>query len=239
MTSVSVVIGTHKRADLLLQSLASLYKQVGNVHDMKEIIVVNDGADPDVTAVCKKFNRKVVEILKFNRREINGYCNPAMTLNLGVRHASGQVIVMQGSDIVWSDEEGLAEILAPHVSGEEKLVTNAECQKGDKLFTGAESIYFVFGAAFRRQFFMDCRGFEEGYQSWGREDDDLTWVMKAQGARLLATKARTIHLDHPVIASDAAWYLNDHDVKLFNDRRTLTFEGHLSNEDRLWGLDQK
>lgn len=242
---VSVVIGTHGRPELLRNGLASIAtQQPVPGFDIVEVIVVNDGCVPSVTAVCAEFPF-VREVPKHYRREIHGYSNPALTYNMGIQAAKGEIVIMQGGEILWPETDLFAKLLAPQRKGNYKMVTMSQCEKigeADGKHTLCKPdvvcIYYFFGAAFWKKYVVELGGFEESYETWGNEDEDLSRVMRQHDveAVYLGDKCVTHHQWHPHVSLAAQ--LNPKDKARYAERFALIKQGHISNEGHEWGVDK-
>lgn len=242
---VSVLIGTHGRAELLRNGLKSIQNQNPvSGFEIVEVIVVNDGVVPEVSEVCAEFPF-VREVLKHHRREIHGYSNPAKTYNIAIKAAKGDLLIMQGGEILWPDPNNFAALLDPQRSGNYKTVTMSQCEKiGEKdgrhtlCMPDVVCIYYFFGCAFWKKYVTELGGFEESYETWGNEDEDLARVMRQHGVVpvYLGTKCVTHHQWHPHVSMAAQ--INPRDAARYKERFELIKQGHISNEGREWGIDQ-
>ena len=244
--SVSVVIGTHGRAGLLRNGLASIVNQAPVPgFDIVEIIVVNDGCVPEDSAVCAEFPL-VREVEKHFRKEIHGYSNPALTYNMAIKAAKGELIVMQGGEILWPRKNCFAELLAAQRKRNHKVVTMSQCEKigeADGKHTlclpDSKCIYYFFGCSFWKDYAVSLGGFEESYETWGNEDEDFSRVMRKHGAEplYLSDNCVTHHQWHPHVSLAAQE--NPRDKARYAERFRLIELGHLSNEGVEWGVDKK
>jgi GT2 family glycosyltransferase len=104
--TVSIVIPTKNRTDLLSQCLASLEKATN--YDRLEIVIVNNGStNPDLPGVldrARKFG-EVIEIID------NGTFNFSRLVNSGVKRASGEIVVMLNDDIEAADPTWLERLV--------------------------------------------------------------------------------------------------------------------------------
>ena len=92
--SVSVVIATYNRADLLPETIDSVLNQ--HFQDF-ELIVVDDGSTDETREVLARYGPRVRTIYQENR-------GPSAARNLGVRHANGAWIAIQDSDDLCAPE---------------------------------------------------------------------------------------------------------------------------------------
>lgn len=89
---VTVIIPTYNRANLIRRSVCSVLSQ--NFKNL-ELIVVDDGSTDDTLSVLSAINDSRLSILHQNHK---GAC---AARNLGIQHASGDLIAFQDSDDVW------------------------------------------------------------------------------------------------------------------------------------------
>ena len=92
--SVSVVIATYNRADLLPETIDSVLNQ--RFQDF-ELIVVDDGSTDNTREVLRRYEPRVRYLYQENR-------GPSAARNLGVRHAKGAWIAIQDSDDLCAPE---------------------------------------------------------------------------------------------------------------------------------------
>lgn len=93
MVSVSVVIPTYNRAEMVDRAIESALEQT---LDDIEVLVVDDGSTDDTAAVVKAFDDPRVSYL---RHETNRGGSAAR--NTGIEHASGEYIALLDSDDEW------------------------------------------------------------------------------------------------------------------------------------------
>lgn len=243
---VSVVIGTHGRADLLRNGIKSILNQKPvSGFEVAEIIVVNDGCVADVSAVCAAFPT-VREVAKRYRHEIHGYSNPALTYNMAIKAAKGELIVMQGGEILWPRADCFAVLFEAQRQRNHKVVTMAQCEKiGEKdgrhtlCLPDSKCIYYFFGCTFWKDYAVSLGGFEESYETWGNEDEDFSRVMRKHGAQpiYLSDRCVTHHQWHPHVSIAAQENPRDH--ARYAERFKLIEQGHISNEGVEWGVDKR
>lgn len=92
--SVSVVIATYNRADLLPETIDSVLHQ--RFQDF-ELIVVDDGSTDNTRQVMERYEPRLRYIYQENR-------GPSAARNLGARHAKGAWIAIQDSDDLCAPE---------------------------------------------------------------------------------------------------------------------------------------
>jgi len=89
--TVSLVIPVFKDANGLDMTLDSIPDQQCGKYKL-EIIVVNDGGDSEISAVCRKYKVKMVEI------EPN--CGSYLARNKGLEYSTGDIIVFTDADVI-------------------------------------------------------------------------------------------------------------------------------------------
>lgn len=90
--SVSVVLPTHNRADLLPRAIDSVMAQTT---DDWELILVDDGSVDDTPEVAALYRQRLGSRLKLLTQENAG---PGAARNLGIDHASGRFVAFLDSD---------------------------------------------------------------------------------------------------------------------------------------------
>lgn len=247
MKKATSLVVTHKRPALLRETLWSISKQVLPTYWRHETLVLDDADDTgSVAAVCAEFPN-VRRVYRANRKVGLGWGNAAIPFNIGIKEAQGDVVVMQSGDVMYTKPTDLEKLLAPHVDGDERIVTLATCEKigepdgvhftvraGDQ-----EVLLFSFGCAFNRNFALALGGFEESYAAWGFEEDDLALLMLRHGAKVKWFAPEVVCTHHQY----HTWVPNNcmntpQDREAFRLRRAAIEAGHLANEGRAWGIDQ-
>ena len=107
---ISVIIPAYNAARTIGRCLASLEGQAG----LAEVIVVDDASEDQTGALAARAPGMTVVRHALNR-------GPAAARNLGVAHASGDLLVFLDSDAVVTDRDWLMKHAAAHVR-EERIV---------------------------------------------------------------------------------------------------------------------
>lgn len=95
-SSLSVVIPTHNRAEVLNRCLGALFQQDGLGGD-SEIIVVDDGSHDETRAVVHAAATRAPVPVHYLWQTASG---PAAARNRGIRAAAGDIILFLGDDII-------------------------------------------------------------------------------------------------------------------------------------------
>ena len=90
----SVIIPTHRRANLLSRALASIQQQT--LSDRHEIIVVSDCADSATDAVCHQWLKPTDTYIRRS-----GSAGPSASRNLALQLAKGQYVLFLDDDDAW------------------------------------------------------------------------------------------------------------------------------------------
>ncbi len=195
----SIIMTTYNRPRQLLNTLTSISKQFQHpeILGCPEIVVVDDGTDDRTLGICDAFH---VNYIKLNRPVSDQYRNQARLLNVGIRAAKGDVIILQNAE---------CKHMAPNVITDlTSLVTDTNCvfarvismnEDGspDQVYCGEENKrpYFFCGAI-RREILLQLRGFDEDYQGYGYEDDDMAERLLRAGVQFVYTDIEVHHQWH-------------------------------------------
>ena len=94
-STVSVIIPTYDRADLLRESLVSVFAQT---HPPAQVIVVDDGSTDHTDAVLREFGDRVCAVQ-------NGHRGISSARNAGIDRSSGAFIAFLDSDDLWQPDK--------------------------------------------------------------------------------------------------------------------------------------
>lgn len=180
MPLFSVIIPTYNRAELLRETLNSVFAQ--NFKDF-EVVVVDDGSTDQTEAVVRSFGNGT----RFIRQTNQG---PGVARNLGVQESTGQFITFLDSDDLWFPWTlaAYADVLrsnnrvelilgkAVRFSAPEDLHSQRESrvqisEYADFLTAGQKPLFFGSNCAVIRRLLLKGGGFVEGLRVF--EDQDL------------------------------------------------------------------
>ena len=232
-----LVIAPPFRSELLKNTLASIRRQDYRL----DVLVVDDG---DLTGETLAVSTMFGFACKHRTRK-EGWSNPAIPFNMGIKAAQGDVIISMGSDTMFTRPTDVYRLIQPHFRGNLETMSFATCEKigeadGQHFTVNAtdqRELYFGFGAAFRKDFVVGLGGFEESYKGWGCDDEDFGLVLRKNGVKPIwfpPEEVLTHHQYHPWVPPDLMNTNEDH--KRLAERRILIEAGHLSNEGREWGI---
>ncbi len=186
MPDVSIVMTARQRPLLLARTLASIAKQGrGDV----EVIVVEDGADggDETRRVCETAGARYFQ--RVNRPDVP-YSNPAVPINIGLRRATGDMVILQNAECLHASDNTIARMVEP-VRINRRFVTfpcvSARHPDGrhwhwyihPKLDCGMRPFFFC--GAIAREHIERLRGMDEDYRFYGWEDNDFADRMERIG----------------------------------------------------------
>ncbi len=192
--TVSVVMTAFNRPAQLRATLASIRSQAVPV----EIIVVDDGSDVETPSICA--SGQVDFYRRLNRPSSPTYRNQALPLNIGIRAATGDVLIIQNAECLHVGP--VIADLASRLTGHNVVFAQVVAldQSGilgiDYCSLFNPRPYFFCGAI-RRDTLLRLRGFDEDYLTAGWEDDDMADRLRREGVDFLFTDILAYHQWHP------------------------------------------
>jgi glycosyltransferase involved in cell wall biosynthesis len=106
---ISIIIPTFNRAAILRKTLKGYAEQVGD-HQIRELLVVDDGSKDDTVSVAREWNNSPLLNVRYLRQENSGL---SAARNHGIREAKGELLLFGDDDIIPSPKM-VAEHLAWH-----------------------------------------------------------------------------------------------------------------------------
>lgn len=183
--SVSIVLSCYRRGLLLRKTLESIRRQ--NIDP--EIIVVEDGDDGKTEFVARDAGAKY---FRKDRADLPAFQNPSKIHNIGIKQATGKVVVLMGGEVKFETiPNGLADLVAP-VFRDDTMLTTPLVQGLDEHgkfanwlvhpSEGERAGWIInFCIALRRGKLFQIGGFEEAYSGYGYEDDQLMFSLRRIG----------------------------------------------------------
>ena len=177
--TVSVVIATKDRADLLDAALTSLRAQAGA--PPFEIVVVDNGSSDRTRAVANAHAASYTFVAEPNRGKAR---------NAGVARASGDLIVFVDDDVV-TPPHFLAAHAQAHayegvplaVSGPIVNVPAGDDRPLPSAVNASRAFFVTCNVSVRRALFLAVGGFDEAFDLYGWEDTELGARLRARGVR--------------------------------------------------------
>jgi glycosyltransferase involved in cell wall biosynthesis len=199
----SVIIPTYNRADRIGHCLTALRNQ--DFGQSFEIIVVNDGSTDNTLQALAKFP----EVRVITQRN----AGPAAARNRGVSAACGKIVVFTDDDCEpfpnWLtemlrpfDDPKVVGVKGVYRSYQRELIARfiqIEYEDRYRLMARQPSIDFIdtYSAAFRRDQFIECGGYDTSFPVACCEDSELSYRMSALGWRMLFVQTAIVWHHHP------------------------------------------
>ena len=218
---VSVILPSFKRGALLDLGLYSLTKQYTSFNF--EIIVLNDGIEDDTESVCKKYsNVRYFFTGQRNTKEKSIWRVPGFAINIGVKQAKGDVIVLSCPEIWHLTENSLGSVVAAlkpntltspktiYFDDDNKILPYLLSDSFNKQLeipngflkshcpnTGKGTAYTMpFFMAMYKQDFIDIGGYDEDFTGYAGDDNDFIGRLKMTHSREFLNNVAVVHLHH-------------------------------------------
>jgi len=217
----SVIIPSFKRSELLRWGLYSLAKQKSDYPF--EVIVLNDGIEDDTEKVCDeykdKLNIKYIFTGQRNKEKIF-WRIPGFAINIGIKQAKGEVIIITCPEIFIIDN-CITQMIDPILKNP-KLITITDGKFDGKYKVKNEAIFlkyieknkgiidkympynkipqlqvclpFFMGIA--KKELIEIGGYDEDFVGYCFDDNDIVDRLKYNGCSYHRLKARIVHLWH-------------------------------------------
>ncbi len=216
--SLTVIIPTYNRKDILKKCLNALFNQTYPQSDY-EIIVVDDGSTDGIEKVVKSLINVSSCRLRYLRQKHKG---PATARNLGIKNANGKIILFIGDDIIATPN-----MLREHMEFHKRYTSQSIAILGyvtwppDAVITpfmeylyesgvqfGYSSIddclnvsYYYFytsNISLNRQFLLNYGLFDEDFPFAAWEDIELGYRLTRQNLRILYNPQAIAYHEHPM-----------------------------------------
>jgi GT2 family glycosyltransferase len=205
--SVSIIIPTFNGSSRIGNCLDALLKQTARADS--EILVVNDGStDKTVDVVARYSGVRLIN-------QVNA--GPAAARNRGANEANGSLILFTDDDCV-PTQDWLSSMISafddPEVFGvkgayrttQKGLVARfvqIEYEDRYRLMARLHSIDFIdtYSAGFRRDHFLEMKGYDTSFPVACAEDIELSYRMSARGWKLRFVPTAIVYHTHP----DTLW----------------------------------
>lgn len=195
--TTSIVISTFNRNTQLAATLASIRSQFF----AGEIIVVDDGdlshGNPSAAFVCGMFGATHIPC---RRPASSSFRNPSYPNNVGIRAATGDIVILQNAECKHADPQTIAKLTAlvtPTNAVFARVVALNPDGSPQMVYCGPENPrpYFFCGAI-QREHLVRLRGFDEDYDGVGYDDDDLADRLAGLGIEFVYTDILVFHQWH-------------------------------------------
>jgi GT2 family glycosyltransferase len=191
VSSISVVMTAYKRPALLKNTLASIASQTRRPN---QVVVVEDGFDGgetlDVCALAKSQGLPVEYHCRRKRPNL-GYSNPAIPKNIGIKRATGDILIIQCAEVMYTAPNDIENLVRPieensHVSTFATVSARNLQGEFQEWYAGpnrAPKWFLDFCQAARRESVMAIGGFDEEYLGYGFDDDCFALRMQTSGVQ--------------------------------------------------------
>lgn len=255
---VSLLLPCYNRAELLDLGLHSISQQKREC-DL-EILVLNDGLPDDTEAVCKKYPKLNIRYIFTGKRNLRGkpiWRVGGFALNVGIKQALGDVIILANSEILHMDNV-IDEIIKPLRQNYLSIGVPSEIvmdQKGDILKYYKEykkpnipesllisedkpmlkyRIELPYFLAVEKKNLLAIGGYDEDFIGFAGEDDDIRRRFKLYGMNYVPINNRVVHMYHTPSAetSSATPEARKYNLELLKQRAKIVKR----NVGREWGV---
>jgi len=198
--TVSVDMVTYRRVPQMRNTLETYLIQT---RKPDELIVVEDGYDGGETeSLCKEFSDRlpIKYVCRRNRPDVP-FSNAAIPRNIGIRQATGDIIVLHNSEVRFTKPTDFANIVGP-TEADPMICTCAPCEALNP--DGSHKQWYCdphlwnfshFCAAYRRKAIVEeLGGFDEAYRRYGWED--MSFNMRANRAGIVSIWAKDVVTQH-------------------------------------------
>jgi GT2 family glycosyltransferase len=227
----------YQRSEQLRKTLESIREQTVQPD---QIILVEDGVNFDsqqTKQYCLDLGAEYYQ--RVNRPSSLDACS-SIPINIGIRRATGEVLVLQCSECKYEEKDGLERLTAPVIL-DQYVTTNPRVQCLNK--DGSFNLWFIherenprflnFCQALRTSWAIKIGGFDERYQGFGWEDNDFEERLRVQGVVQKRVETLVSHQWHAPARAGTEW----HNKELY-DRMYGSIElgeKPIANEGKTWG----
>lgn len=205
---ISLLMTAYQRATLLDSTLYTVSQQTRRPD---QIVIVEDGFDDGKTkSVCERWKGAGLPIEYYcrkNRPDL-GFSNPGVPKNIGIRKASGDIVILQCAEVKYGDPKDIDNLVRP--VEEDAMVSNfAVCERldsnGANIGVEYPHLFVEYSQAVRRDAVMAIGGYQECFRGYAFEDCEFQDRLKRSGIRFRR-------------ASDVVVYHQHHERTLNGDR---------------------
>jgi len=202
MQSASVIIPTYNGASRIVHCLDALIEQTKK-RDI-EILVVDDGSTDNTRDVIGRYSVRFLS---------QANAGPASARNRGAMEANGEILLFTDDDCVplpgWLDAMldpfqdaevvGAKGIYRTRQKGVVARFVQLEYEDKYRLMKHLRSIDFIdtYSAAFRRERFLEMRGYDTSFPVACAEDVELSYRMSARGWKMKFVSEAMVYHTHP------------------------------------------
>lgn len=202
--SCTIIVPTYNRNDLLRFGLQSMRRQ--NIDS--RIIVINDYLPDESERLAREFNAECHFTGHRNYRNVT-WRSPVFTLNLGIKKATSDIVVLSCAEMFLPAHDTLANMLeAIELDPMAMAIVAGFDDNGsflNSLKEGREYDYtqlpalrteLPFFMAVRREHLLSIGGYDEDFTGQGYDDDDVVWRLQKLGCHYKRVSGHVVHLYH-------------------------------------------
>jgi GT2 family glycosyltransferase len=191
--AISVIISTYQRPDACERALRSVLAQT---EPPLEVLVCDDGSTDETEDRMRDWERHDARVQYLRRSRNSGM--PAVTRNLGIEHARGDLIAFLDDDDEWLPGKLAAQLAILATEGADAIATNALRRDGSIYFPEAPPIWrptsldvlkadpiIMSSVLVRRELLLSAGGFPTHARLKGFEDYAAWLELAGRGARFL------------------------------------------------------
>ncbi|MEX2012941.1 MAG: glycosyltransferase family 2 protein [Candidatus Levyibacteriota bacterium] len=214
--NISIVIPNYNGEDVLEKNLPKVLSEIENYKGGKiEVVVVDDASVDESVSILKDFEKKYKEFKVYVKKKNEGFSS---TVNLGVGHAGGEIVVLLNTDVY--PEKGFLDPLVSNFKDKDVFAVGCmdksiegsnivlrgrgigswkrgflvhkrgEVNKKDTLWASGGS------AAFSREIWKKLGGLNEAYNPFYWEDIDLSYRAQKSGYRIIFEPESIVFHEH-------------------------------------------
>jgi GT2 family glycosyltransferase len=249
--TVSVTMSSFMRHPQLRDTLETYLVQTRRPD---EIIIVEDGYDQGATkGVCDEFSDRGLPmkwLCRRNRPNLN-FSNAAIPRNIGIRAATGEVLIIANPEVKFTKPTDFENIVGPvEAAGEAgKLSCCAPClafnrdgsERGWYADPRCDGNFSHFCQAYRRLDVVAIGGFDERFQLYGYEDHDFNSRLYHSGVRTVwAENVVVYHMWHEQVGNppEISAYWEKQNAAMAGENMRAFFAGERTvevNVGKAWG----
>lgn len=221
--SLSVIIPTYNRKEILKKCLNALFNQTYPKSDY-EIIVIDDGSTDGTEELVKSIINGSPCVLRYFKQENKG---PAVARNVGIENANGEIILFIGDDIIatstlleehikwhknypednvavlgyvtWSPEIEITPFMKWLENGGPQFAYY-KLRHGQKVPWNS---FWTCNISAKKRFLIENGLFDEDFPSAAYEDSELGYRLHKKGLKLLFNKSAIAYHYHYTSLDDA------------------------------------
>lgn len=241
---LSVVMPFYKRLRAFEQALrlnhANLQSTPGRTTEV--VLVLDEPSEEEGVLQVVKDYPQLSWLVLVNRRE-HGWRNPAVPINVGLRHARGEfVLIMSPETLHVTDVPHVLCRVAAESGGDLAIGKICWCERrlveekgAARAFEETEPKRFYGSVCAPRAAFEAVRGYDESNRTWGCDDDNMRARLMLCGLKLKYTPiARAIHpLEAGEVNHNRTWQRR----KTSGERQSLTRPAQAVVNGEDWGRE--